>query len=35
VLIHTPGTWPSFRCMHSGHAHMGLRDLLEWAWGRP
>jgi hypothetical protein len=35
VLIHTPGTWPSFRCMHSGHSHMGLRDLIEWAWGRP
>ncbi|MDP2876237.1 MAG: hypothetical protein Q8O00_08640 [Holophaga sp.] len=35
VLIHTPNTWPSFRCMHSGHAHMGLRDLIEWAWGRP
>lgn len=35
VVIQTPGTWPSFRCMHSGHAHMGLRDLLEWAWGRP
>ena len=35
VLIHTPGTWPSFQCMHSGHSHMGLRDLIEWAWGRP
>lgn len=35
VLIQTPGTWPSFKCSHSGHAHMGLRDLLEWAWGRP
>jgi len=35
VLIHTPGTWPSFRCMHSGHVHMGLRDVIEWAWGRP
>lgn len=35
VLIHTPDTWPSFRCMHSGHVHMGLRDLIEWAWGRP
>lgn len=35
VIIHTPGTWPSFKCLHSGHAHMGLRDLIEWAWGRP
>ena len=35
VLITTPNSWPSFRCMHSGHAHMGLRDLLEWAWGGP
>jgi hypothetical protein len=35
VLIQTPGTWPSFRCMHSGHVHMGLRDVIEWAWGRP
>jgi hypothetical protein len=35
VVIHTPGTWPSFRCEHSGHRHLGLRDLLEWAWGTP
>ena len=35
VLIHTPGTWPSFKCSHSGHAHLGLQDLIEWAWGRP
>ena len=35
VLIHTPGSWPSFKCAHSGHLHMGLRDLLEWAWGKP
>ena len=35
VIIHTPGTWPSFKCSHSGHLHMGLRDLIEWTWGRP
>jgi hypothetical protein len=35
VLIHTPSSWPSFKCMHSGHAHMSLRDVIEWAWGRP
>jgi hypothetical protein len=35
VLIHTPGTWPTFKCKHSGHQHMGLRDLIEWAWGKP
>jgi len=35
AVFHTPGSWPSFRCMHSGHSHLGLRDLLEWAWGRP
>lgn len=35
VIITTPNSWPSFRCMHAGHVHMGLRDLLEWAWGRP
>lgn len=35
VLIHTPGSWPSFKCSHSGHVHLGLRDLIEWAWGRP
>ena len=35
VLIQTPGSWPSFKCSHSGHAHLGLQDLIEWAWGRP
>ncbi len=35
VVIHTPGHWPTFKCAHSGHQHMGLRDLIEWAWGRP
>ena len=35
VLIQTPGSWPSFKCAHSGHQHLGLRDLLEWAWGLP
>jgi hypothetical protein len=35
VLIQTPGSWPSFKCSHSGHGHLGLQDLIEWAWGRP
>ena len=35
VLIKTSGSWPTFHCSHSGHRHMGLRDLLEWAWGQP
>jgi hypothetical protein len=35
VVIHTPGTWPSFRCEHSGHRLLGLRDVIEWAWGSP
>ncbi len=35
VVIHTPGTWPSFRCEHSGHRLMGLREVIEWAWGTP
>jgi hypothetical protein len=35
VLIQTPGSWPSFKCSHSGHAHLGLQDLIEWAWGTP
>jgi hypothetical protein len=35
VLIQTPGSWPSFKCSHSGHVHLGLQDLIEWAWGRP
>jgi hypothetical protein len=35
VIFQATGSWPIFHCSHSGHAHMGLRDLLEWAWGRP
>jgi len=35
VLIQTPGSWPSFKCSHSGHSHLGLQDVVEWAWGRP
>jgi hypothetical protein len=35
VVIHTPGTWPSFRCEHSGCRTLGLRDVIEWAWGTP
>jgi hypothetical protein len=29
VVIHIPGHWPIWRCAHSHHAHLGLRDLLE------
>jgi hypothetical protein len=34
VVIQTPGQWPSFACAHSHHAHLGLQDVIEWAWGR-
>ncbi len=29
VVIHVPGHWPVWKCAHSHHAHLGLRDLLE------
>ncbi|MBP1626445.1 MAG: hypothetical protein H6Q00_920 [Holophagaceae bacterium] len=29
VILRFPGHWPIWRCAHSHHAHMGLRDLLE------
>lgn len=35
VVIQTPGQWPSFRCAHSHHAHLGLQDVVELVWGRP
>lgn len=35
VIFQRPGQWPGWHCSHSGHAHMGLRDILELAWGRP
>ncbi|WP_005035456.1 hypothetical protein [Holophaga foetida] len=35
VVIQTPGQWPSFRCAHSSHAHLGLQDVIELLWGRP
>lgn len=31
VLIVEPGKWPSWKCAHSHHAHLGLFDLLEAA----
>ena len=31
VVLETPGKWPVFQCAHSGHAHLGLYDLLELA----
>lgn len=35
VVIQSPGQWPSFKCAHSHHAHLGLQDVLELIWGRP
>lgn len=35
VIFMTPGHWPVWHCSHASHAHMGLRDVLELAWGRP
>jgi len=35
VVIQTPGQWPSFKCAHSHHAHLGLQDVIELIWGRP
>ena len=34
VVIQTPGQWPSFKCAHSHHAHLGLQDVVELIWGR-
>ena len=31
VLFMEPGRWPVWRCAHSGHVCLGLRDLLEGA----
>lgn len=33
VVIHEAGRLPVWRCAHSHHAHLGLRDILEWAEG--
>lgn len=35
VLFTAPGKWPAFACLHSGHAGLGLREVVEAAWGRP
>ena len=35
VIFYGPTRWPEFRCQHSGHLGLGLRDLIEHAWGRP
>jgi hypothetical protein len=35
VIFMEPGKWPVWHCSHASHAHMGLRDILELAWGRP
>lgn len=34
-VILRQGKWPVFGCSHTGHEALGLRDLLEAAWGRP
>ncbi len=34
VIIQTHGHWPSFKCAHSHHAGLGLRELCEQA-GKP
>lgn len=34
VIIQTHGDWPSFKCAHSHHAHLGLREVCEAA-GKP
>ena len=31
VLIMEAGKWPSWKCLHSHHAHLGLFDLMEAA----
>lgn len=30
VVIHFPGRWPIWKCAHSHHAHLGLRDVLDY-----
>lgn len=35
VIFMESGKWPRFACSHSGHAGVGLREILEMAWGRP
>jgi len=35
VVIHAPGHWPTFKCLHSHHADLGLQDIIEFVWGRP
>ncbi len=34
VIIQTHGDWPAFKCQHSSHALLGLREICEAA-GRP
>ena len=31
VIIATNGEWPSFKCQHSGHSLLGLREICETA----
>ena len=31
VIFSPEGRWPEFHCSHSGHAHLGLKDVLDLA----
>jgi hypothetical protein len=33
VIIHESGRFPVWRCAHAHHAHLGFRDVLDWAGG--
>lgn len=35
VIWHSAAGWPGFHCSHSGHSHLGLEEIIAWAWGRP
>jgi hypothetical protein len=35
VIWHSAGGWPGFHCSHSHHAHLGLEEVIAWAWGKP
>ncbi len=31
VVIHLPGHWPTWKCAHASHQHLGLKDILRLA----
>lgn len=35
VIWHSAGGWPGFHCAHTHHGHLGLEDVIGWAWGKP